>query len=321
MLQDEIALGNSTGFIHNYGGNILQSLHSYAALEQNAVFGACADTAEEGQRHAQHQSAGTTDYQEGQSGVNPFFPFAGHQRRNNSGRHSGSHNERRINPRKAGNEAIDSRFGGSGVFHAVQDARYHGFCQNFFHADFQHAARVDAAGNNFVAISTLHRYGFTRYGGSIYQAFAFDNHAVQRDAVAHAHQQNVAHMRVLSGNNLHFLAYQQVDNLRTHINGVHNLAAAFFYSTLLEIFAHAVEEHYAYSLFPRLDSERAQRSDSHQKVFVKNIALGDIFQRGQHDAPAQQNIRENQAVHMISFRNQPQPFCNDENRTAQNNFD
>ena len=48
LLQYEVALGNGTGFIHNYGSNIFQSLHSNAAFKENAVLGAGADAGEEG---------------------------------------------------------------------------------------------------------------------------------------------------------------------------------------------------------------------------------------------------------------------------------
>ena len=63
-------------------------------------------------------------------------------------------------------------------------------------------------------------------------------------------------MGISSRNNLYIFAHQQVDNLRTQVNSVHNLATALFYRTLLKVFAHAIEEHNANSLFPSLNCKR-----------------------------------------------------------------
>ena len=80
-------------------------------------------------------------------------------------------------------------------------------------------------------------------------------------------------MGLLGRDNLHLFAHQQIHNLRTHIHRIHNLATAFFYSALLKILAHAIEEHNAHSLFPGFNREGAESSYRHQEVFVKNIAL------------------------------------------------
>ena len=256
LLQYKVTLGNGTGFIHNYGSNVFQSLHSNAALKENAVLGAGADAGEESQRHAQHQCAGAADNEEGQRSINPFIPVAGNQGRNHGSQYCGSNNKRSIDTCETGNEAVDGRLAGSSVLHAVQNAGNHGLFQNLFYTDFQHTGGIYATGNNLIAIFAFYRHRFTGYRGGIYQAFAVDNNTIQRNTVAYAHQQNVAYMCVSGRNNLHLFAYQQVDNLRTHVNSVHNLATALFYRTLLKVFAHTIEEHNANSLFPSLNSKR-----------------------------------------------------------------
>ena len=321
LLQYEVTLGNGTGFIHNYSSNVFQSLHSNTALKENAVLGAGADAGEESQRHAQYQCAGAADNEEGQRSVNPFIPVAGNQGRNHSSQYCCNNNKRSIDTCEAGNEAVDGRLAGSSVLHAVQNAGYHGFFQNLFYTDFQHTGGIYAARNNLIAIFTLYRHRLAGYRRGIYQAFAVNNNAIQRNTVAYAYQQNVAYVCVSGRNNLHLFAYQQVDNLRTQVNSVHNLATALFYRTLLKIFAHAIEEHNANSLFPGLNSKRTQCCNGHEEVFVKYITLRNILQGSQHNASAQQNISKNQEVHMIRFRHQAQPFGDDEHSTAQYDFD
>ena len=256
LLQYKVTLGNGTGFIHNYGSNVFQGLHSNAAFKENAVLGAGADAGEEGQWHAQHQCAGAADNEKGQRSINPFIPVAGNQGRNHSSQYCGSNNKRSIDTCEAGNEAINSRLAGSSVLYAVQNTGNHGLLQNLFYTDFQHTGGIHTTGNNLIAIFALHRHRLAGYRGGIYQAFAVDNNAVQRNTVADAHQQNVAYMCISGRNNLYIFAYQQVDNLRTHVNSVHNLATALFYRTLLKIFAHTIEEHNADSLFPSLNCKR-----------------------------------------------------------------
>ena len=321
LLQYKVTLGNGTGFIHNYGSNVFQSLHSNAALKENTVLGAGADAGEEGQRHAQHQCAGAADNEEGQRSINPFIPVAGNQGRNHSSQYCGSNNKRSIDTCEAGNEAVDGRLAGSSVFYAVQNAGYHGFFQNLFYTDFQHTGGIYTTGNNLIAIFTLYRHRLAGYRGGIYQTFAVDNNTVQRNTVAYAYQQNVAYVCVSGRNNLHIFAYQQVDNLRTQVNSVHNLATALFYRTLLKVFTHAIEEHNANSLFPSLNSKRTQGCNGHKEVFIKHIAFSNILQGSQHNASAQQNIGKNQEVHMVRFRHQSQPFGDDEHCTAQYDFD
>ena len=91
-------------------------------------------------------------------------------------------------------------------------------------------------------------------------------------------------MSFLGRDNLYLFTNKQIHDLGTHIHRVHNLAAALFYRTLLKIFTHTIEEHNAHSLLPGLNRKGAQSSHSHQKVFVKYIALQDILQSGNNDA-------------------------------------
>ena len=320
LLQHEVALRNRTGLIHNYSSNVFQRFHSHAALEENAILGACANAGEECQRYAQHQCARTADNEEGQRSVNPFIPVTGNQGRDNSSQHCGSNNKRSIDSCKAGNEAVNSRLAGSSVFHAVQNTRYHRLLEYLLDTDFQHTRGVHAAGNNLIAIFAFHRYRLTGYRGGINKAFAINNNAVQRNTVAYTHQQDIAYMCISSRNNLHLFAHQQVDNLRTQVDSIHNLTAALFYGTLLKIFAHAIEEHNANSLFPCLDSKGTQRSNSHQEVFIEHITLSDILQGSQHNTSTQQDVSKNQEIHMVRFRHQTKPFSDDEHSTAQYDF-
>ena len=257
LLQHEVALGDGAGLIHNNGCHVFQHFHGVAALEQDAQLGTGADAREEGQGHAQYQGAGAADDQEGQGGVDPFMPVACNQGRYNSYQDGQPYYDRCIDPRETGDEFVDIRLVGRRVFHRIQDLGNHGFLQFFLHADLQHAGGVDAAGQHFVAVGFTYRHRFAGNRGGIQQAFAFDDHAVQRNAVAYPHQQDIAHPGFRGGNHLHVVADKQVDHFRTHIHRVHDLVAAPVGSPVLEPFAHPVEEDNAYRFFPGLDGKGA----------------------------------------------------------------
>ena len=177
-LQYEITLGHGAGFIHNHGLNMLQSLHSHATLEQDAILGASADTTEKGQGYAEHQSAGTADDEEGQRCIDPFLPIPCKQGGNHSHRHCRSYYKGSVNTGKASNETVDGWLGGSGIFYAVQNSRYHGLGQHLLHANFEHATCIHAARDDFIAKSTLHRHGLACNRGSVHETLAFNNHTI-----------------------------------------------------------------------------------------------------------------------------------------------
>ena len=263
FLHNKIAFGNGAGFIHYNGVYVFKCFHYGAALKQNAVARPRADAGEKCQRHAEHQCAGAAYYKKGQRRVNPVLPVAGNIARHKRRKRCHNNHKGSIYPCKAGNKAVNLRFGSRCVFHAVQNTRNHGFRKHFFHAYFQHAVGINAAAGNFVAVVLAYRHRLACYRRSINKAVAFYYHAVQRYAVTGAHQQNIAYMGVRRRNYAHFFAYKQVNGFRAHINRVHNLPAAFFHRTVFKIFAHTVKEHYADGFFISGNYKRAQRCNGH----------------------------------------------------------
>ena len=79
FLQLEISLGDRSGLIHDNGADIFHSFQGNSAFEENAPFASGADSGEERQRHTQYQGAWAADDQEGDRGVDPVIPVAGHQ--------------------------------------------------------------------------------------------------------------------------------------------------------------------------------------------------------------------------------------------------
>ena len=70
----KVAFGNGSGLVHDQIFDVGQCLHKVGALDQDAFAARAADPAEEGQRNADHDRAGTADDQECESPVDPVGP-------------------------------------------------------------------------------------------------------------------------------------------------------------------------------------------------------------------------------------------------------
>ena len=313
-LNHEVALGDGAGFVHDHGLDAAQRLDCIAALEENVLLGGGADAGEEGQGHAENQRAGTGDDQEGQSGedgggaggtaqdgfrtgigrVNEEVP-AGNQEGQHQRHHQSADNHGGgVHPGKPGDEFVDIGFIGGGVFHGIQNPGDHGLFQQLFCPDFQSAGGVDAAGDHAVADGGLHGHRLTGDGRGVDPAFPLDDHAVQGNPVAGAHQQNVAHVGFLRVNDPDVLANHQVDYLRPQIHRVHDLLAALADGTILKILADAIEEHNAHGLGKVPDGECTQCGNGHQEILVKDLTLFDVPEGGHQNLAAQNQVGQGQ---------------------------
>ena len=291
LLYYKVALGDGAGLIHNNGFNVIQCFQRSAALEQDTAPGACADAGEVGQRYAEHQCTRAGNYKEGHRGVDPLVPLAGNKARDNGGQQGNRNNSRGVNAGKTGDKAVDLRLAGRCVLHAVEDALYHALSENVGDAQLDRAVGVDTAGGCLVADSDTNRNRLTGDSRGIQTAFAFDNLAVQRNAVARAHQNNVALLCVLGRNNLDFaVVLDQIYRLGTQVDCIHDLLARTINRTILKVFADTVEQHNADGLVERADRPCTDGCNGHQEVFVKYLTAADVLDSRQQDMAAEQQV-------------------------------
>ena len=59
---------------------------------------------------------------------------------------------------------------------------------------------------------------------------------------------------------------------------------------MLEVFTYAVEQHYAHCFRIFLYDNSTDRSNTHQKVFIKYMAFCQVAQCSEYDPSAKQNI-------------------------------
>ena len=191
--------------------------------------------------------------------------------------HCDSYNTRSINPGKTCDKAVDLRFACCRVFYGIQNTSDHGFFQSFFHADLKLSGGVDATRSDLITFIYSNRYRFSCDRRSVDTAVSLNYDTIKRDAVSGTDQKNVSDLSLFRGNYLDIIACDQVYNFRTKVYGIHDLPAASFNGFFLKKLADAVEEHNAYGLSRIIDGKSGKCCNAHEKVFVKNLSVRDVF--------------------------------------------
>ena len=113
-------------------------------------------------------------------------------------------------------------------------------------AQLDRAVRIDAARDRAVARSDAHRHRLACDRRGIQTAFALNDLAVERHAVARADEHDVAHRCVLRREGAdRAVLFDQIDRLRPQVDRGHDLFARTLDRAVLKVLAHAVEQHNA----------------------------------------------------------------------------
>ena len=162
-------------------------------------------------------------------------------------------------------------------------------------SDLHGAVGVDAAGSHPVADGHADRDRLACDSRGIQTGLALAHLAVERHAVARTDEHDVALRCVLCRDDRNAsVRPDKVYGLRTQVDGIHDLSARAVYGAVLEVFADAVEQHNADRLVERADRPCADSRDSHEEVLVKHLTASDVFDRGQQNMTAEQQIRRNE---------------------------
>ena len=121
------------------------------------------------------------------------------QRGQHSGQQRDRADDRGIDLCEAGDKALGLRFVGRSVLDRVQNAGDHGLAQLVGDADVDRTRGVHTARGDRVARTDGDRNRLACDRGGVDLAFARSDHAVERDAVARANQNDVARLGLLGG--------------------------------------------------------------------------------------------------------------------------
>ena len=212
----------------------------------------------------------------------------------------GNDHHRGIVAGELGDEVLGPGFFAAGVFHQVQDLGHGGLLKGFGHTDLQEAGEIDAAGDHVVPRLGLPGEGFTGEGGGVQCGLALQHHAVQGHPLPCLDDDGVPH-RHLVRVHLHQLAaplYIGIVGPDIHQGG--DGLPGLAHGVGLEELAHLIEEHDEHGLGVLADAERTQSGQRHQKVFIKDLTMGDVPRRPPQDVPADDGIGDQKGA-------QPEP--------------
>ena len=293
----EFPFGQGAGLIEDSGFGIREGFHDGAALKEDAFFRCGADAGEEGERDGDDERAGAADDEEGECGVDAFFPVSGKEERwKDCDGDRDEDDDRGVDAGEAGDESVDLWLAGDGIFDGVEDATDHGFSEDFFDLDADGASHIDAAGVYAVADGGEDRLRLAGDGGGVDLGLAFGNDAVKRDAVAGADEKDIADFGFFGRDGLGAAFGHALDDFRAQVDGVHDLVAAAVGSEVLEIFTDAVEEHDADGFRVFVDREGTDGRDGHEEGLIEEFPMGNVFERGVDDGAAQNEVGDEEEI-------------------------
>ena len=287
-------LRQGAGLIKDYRIHLVEGFQEVTALHQHTMSGGCADAAEEGQRNGKYQGAGTGHNQEHKGSADPFNPRrCKHQGRNYRQQRRQNHHRWGIDPGKGSDKILRGSFAAGGIFHHIDDLCYGRFCIRLGDLDGQHAAFIDAAGEDFIHGMDRPGHGFTGKSPGIHHGIAHQHHTIQRNLLAGFYQDPFASFHILRRYaHISSVSFHRC-GIRADIHEIRNGLSGAGHRQILEKFAHLIKEHHRHRLWVFSNKECADGGKTHKKVFVKHMAFDDVFYRAQHHIVAQNHIRCN----------------------------
>ena len=288
----KFAQGQGAGLVEHHGFGGAQPVHHVAALDQNAVAGRAANAAHKTYRDAEHQCAGAAHHQEHKPPVQPVAEGgpAGEKGRHKHDQRRKRHDRRRINPGELGDELFRLRLFVARLAHQIQDLLHGGIAVNGGHLCGQQAGKVYAAAGQRRAGRGGHRHTLAGQGAGIHSALTVGHGAVQRHPLAGADADELAHRHLAGVHPALAAVFIEHRKVRPNVHQAGDVFAAAAHGQILQQLAHPVKDDHGHRLGHIADSERPQRGHRHQKVFVKNSAAGDVFQRAPQDSVARQQV-------------------------------
>ncbi|CUN71746.1 Uncharacterised protein [Flavonifractor plautii] len=295
------AAGQSAGLVKDHEFRFGQYLQIVAALYQNTVFRGPADAAEEGQGDGDDQGAGAGDHQEVQSPLDGVHPLDGGKQGGQEGQsHGGQHHGGGVVPGELGDEVFCLGLLAGGVLHQIQNFSHSGLLKGLGDPNPQQAGQVDTAGDHIVAGLGLPGEGLAGEGRSVHIRGALQHHAVQGDALAGLDDDGVTHRHILGVYLPELTVHLNVGVVGPDIHQGGDGLAGLVYGIALEELAHLVEQHDEYGLGVFAGGQGAHSGQGHQKVFIKDLAVGDVAHGPPQDIPGNDGIGDQKGE-------QPQP--------------
>ena len=283
------ALSQSAGLVKHHHLGLGQGLHIVGALDQNALLAGAANTGEEAEGNADHQSAGAADDQEGQGAIDPVSPVSGiaHQHISDGGQHRqqqrGDTDQRRVDLGELGDKVLRLGFPGAGFLYQFQNLGYSRLTKLLGGSDLQNTGHIDAAADDLVIHSGLTGQTFTSQCGGVQGGITLNDDAVNGDFFAGLHHDHSADLHFVRIYLFQLSVPLNIGVVRSNVHESGNVSTALSYGIALEQLTHLIEQHdgdglvVVAALFIDGQCDGADGGHRHQNVFVKHLAVQDAL--------------------------------------------
>ena len=296
----EAAVGKRARFVEHHGFGVRQRLQVVAALNQNTQARCAADATEERKGHRNHQSARARYNQEGKAALDPVRPaLAEQQRRQHRQQQRADGDDGRVVASETRDEVFGLRLLLAGVFHQLEDARNGGLLEGLAYLHRDLTRHVHAAGNYLGALFHVARHRFASKRCRVKLGRAFDDGAVQRNALAGLHHNLVAHADFVRVDFYQLAIAHDVGIVGGNIHHIGNGLARFTNRIALEQLAYLVEQHYRgafghvrVGIGEQHQGKRANRGNGHKEVLVEHLAVADVARRLQQNVVTRNKVRD-----------------------------
>ena len=231
------AFGDGAGFVKHEGVDLMQSLEGGGVFEEDAFFCALAAADHDRDRRCQSEGAWTADDDDGDAhfdGKRERFTDDEPDRENDE---SDGKDRRHEHGCDLVGCAGDRRLCGVGIFDQADDLRQRCVGTNGGSTEAEAASGVDGACGNGVANAFFDRNALAGEGAFVNRGAATHEHAVDRNAPARTHLEDVADFDIGGVDWPHVLAFDEIGGFRRQRQKLADGVGCVAFGTGFEVFA------------------------------------------------------------------------------------
>ena len=288
----EFSFGQGSGFIKNNGGNFCNCFQKITALYKNTEFGSGTDSTKKSQWNGNDQCTRAGYNQENTGTLNPGRKSTTqYKRRNNSKNSSTKCYHRGIISGETGNEIFKPCFFVTGIFYKFQNLCNSRILIFFGNTYFQCAVTVQASADHIITGSCLSGNRFSGQCGCINKRFAFYNSSIKRNLFSRTNHNDISDSNIFRIDLTDLSVLFQICIRRCDAHHFGNGLSGFSDRIALEQFTNLIEQHDRKGFRIFLNGECCKSSNHHQKVFIKDLTISNIFSCFYYNVIADEQVR------------------------------
>ena len=162
------------------------------------------------------------------------------------------------------------------IFNQFKDFAYCRLAEFFFASHLNQTAQINTAAENIAAAADITRKRFSRQSCRVQSRMPRHYYSVQRNLFPRSYYYDISDFYVLGRNLLNTVCSLKICIIRSDVHKLSNGLSRFPYRIVLKEFTHLIEQHYRHCFRIISHKESSHGSHRHEKVFVKNLSVGNV---------------------------------------------